>query len=239
MERNAVTLREPIQEFIATDPNHKLSPIPEEAWRVAGAFGPVLTTFKNAVLLLERDKFGSRAHGYESLEMIDLAIRHEAPSCPQLAEGWKTSKQHWNKFITPQQKELLLMCVMLNPGVLTQGMLQSSDFVTACSNLEKEYSKLKGEMPAARKHRKHPEGAGQWNGVTRDELLGIRADDHNEYTEFCQMDRLPNARQKDFDPETWWESRRQDFPILYEMAKKYLVIPATSASVERQFSRAK
>jgi hypothetical protein len=85
----------------------------------------------------------------------------------------------------------------------------------------------------------HRGGAGQWKGITRDELVGLGTDDRNEYTDFCQLDHLPNAKQKNFAPELSWDARRQDFPILYELAKKYLVIPATSAGVERQFSRAK
>jgi hypothetical protein len=170
----------------------------DEIWRVAESFGRVLTQFKNAVLLLERDKFGSRAHGYKALEMIDLAITRHAASCAQIAEGWNAAKQHWSKFITGPQNNLLLMCAMLNSGVFTQSFAQSADYGVALSNLEKAYSRLKGQLPTPRKQRMH---AGEWKGITRDELLGPGTDDHNEYTEFCHLDHLADARQKNFDPE--------------------------------------
>lgn len=35
---------------------------------------------------------------------------------------------------------------------------------------------------------------------------------------------------------TWWEEKKQRYPHLYELAKKFLVIPATSVTVERMFA---
>ena len=39
------------------------------------------------------------------------------------------------------------------------------------------------------------------------------------------------------DPLEWWKERRGKFPIIWRLARKYLAIPATSASSERIFSR--
>jgi len=39
-------------------------------------------------------------------------------------------------------------------------------------------------------------------------------------------------------PFKWWASQESRFPILSQLAKKYLAIPATSASSERLFSDA-
>ena len=36
----------------------------------------------------------------------------------------------------------------------------------------------------------------------------------------------------------WWEGNKSQFPLLYNVAAKYLAIPATSASSERLFSKA-
>ncbi|CAI6369807.1 unnamed protein product [Macrosiphum euphorbiae] len=42
----------------------------------------------------------------------------------------------------------------------------------------------------------------------------------------------------DFDPFGWWKSHEKKYPLIAELAKKYLSIPATSVSSERCFSTA-
>ena len=42
----------------------------------------------------------------------------------------------------------------------------------------------------------------------------------------------------DLDPFEWWKTRATKYPAIGELAKKYLAIPATSASSERCFSTA-
>ncbi|XP_060859967.1 E3 SUMO-protein ligase ZBED1-like [Metopolophium dirhodum] len=42
----------------------------------------------------------------------------------------------------------------------------------------------------------------------------------------------------DFDPFEWWKSHEKKYPLIAELAKKYLSIPATSVSSERCFSTA-
>jgi hypothetical protein len=40
------------------------------------------------------------------------------------------------------------------------------------------------------------------------------------------------------DPLEWWTANEINFPVLMVMARQYLGVPATSASVERLFSLA-
>jgi hypothetical protein len=42
----------------------------------------------------------------------------------------------------------------------------------------------------------------------------------------------------DLDPFEWWKTRATKYPATGELAKKYLAIPATSASSQRCFSTA-
>ena len=56
-------------------------------------------------------------------------------------------------------------------------------------------------------------------------------------------DELPMyLKLKNIEPKcdvfTWWYNNRNSFPYLYKLAKKYLIIPATSAASERVFSTA-
>jgi hypothetical protein len=44
--------------------------------------------------------------------------------------------------------------------------------------------------------------------------------------------------QEDADLHNWWKDHAQEFPTFYPVAKSYLFIPATSAGVERMFSKA-
>jgi len=55
-----------------------------------------------------------------------------------------------------------------------------------------------------------------------------------------EIERYMIIEEADVDicPFKWWASQASNFPILSELAKKYLAIPATSAASERLFSDA-
>jgi hypothetical protein len=80
---------------------------------------------------------------------------------------------------------------------------------------------------------------------------GATSDPGNEVTRFHSFPReglrreirsqtpSGDAVELTFDLFAWWRANRLAFPILYGMACGYLIAPASSASVERQFSKAK
>ena len=50
---------------------------------------------------------------------------------------------------------------------------------------------------------------------------------------YIQVQQVSN----DTDPLMWWKHHQQEWPDLARMARQYLVVPATSTSPERFFSR--
>jgi hypothetical protein len=70
-------------------------------------------------------------------------------------------------------------------------------------------------------------------------VMGLSQDDESD--EFCKYDRDPTAISdpQTFNPITWWESAKSDFPTLHLWAFDTLAIPAMSAECERVFSSTK
>ena len=48
--------------------------------------------------------------------------------------------------------------------------------------------------------------------------------------------RCEPALDKDEDPLDWWRARKDQYPNMIKLVKKYLCIPATSTQAERVFS---
>ena len=67
--------------------------------------------------------------------------------------------------------------------------------------------------------------------------------DNEEHDEISEVDKyldlhlIPLAHQSE-NPWAWWETRKNEFPILSKISRKYLSIPATSVPAERLFSDA-
>jgi hypothetical protein len=68
-----------------------------------------------------------------------------------------------------------------------------------------------------------------------DDALSVKVDDFGENLDlYLSTPNIPTFSNV-FE---WWSHNKFSFPVLYELSKKYLYIPATSASSERVFSTA-
>jgi hypothetical protein len=105
----------------------------------------------------------------------------------------------------------------------------------AYSALEAEQSSDVSDIPVAPPSRKKAK-ASDFSGSILDTVSPKRAAPKSElqrYLEFpCEEDRK-------HDPLLWWKCHAQRFPTLAILARRYLAIPASSASSERLFSMLK
>jgi hypothetical protein len=58
--------------------------------------------------------------------------------------------------------------------------------------------------------------------------------DEQEFQDYLQAPRISAAN----DPLEWWKANQTRFPTLFPMAKSFLGCPATTAELERVFSKA-
>ena len=67
-----------------------------------------------------------------------------------------------------------------------------------------------------------------------DDLEAAMASDDKEFEDYLLAPRIP----ADNDPLEWWKANQTRFPTLFPMAKSFLGCPATTAELERVFSKA-
>jgi hypothetical protein len=256
---NALELKDEIMDFIDEQMslgNRNAKQVPEETWHAAEVLNPILETFHYCGELMEKDKFGTLGHVIEVELLMRKAIASrfrslmESGNChlreDQIPEelpedirlgplmegiknGWIAGRKKWAERLTGGVREIVLINVMLNPSI-DPSILSREDSVTAEKVLRAKFdSNKRSDEPVGRlATRVHTEG------FTRADLTH-RMTERDEWSEFQRIVRLDQK----VDVHTWWERNKDTFPTFYQLAQRYLVIPATSASSERRFSKAK
>jgi hypothetical protein len=231
-------------------------PISELTWGRLAELFTVVSTFKNATEEIERDSFGTCSYVYDGLTLVRLVC--ERSEWLLLSVGWHRAYTEYRVrylgdgtepvLITsnhlqfgPVLRDRLLLATLLNPAVNVKKSLSDWELGKAFELLERAWTQASPSFsqPRAPSPPSHLV-RGIHEGLTRrDLLMGDEGPEASELDRFHALDRRPMMAQAYFDLFQWWTANKLSFPVLYQIALGCLVVPATSAAVERQFSKGK
>jgi hypothetical protein len=132
-------------------------------------------------------------------------------------------------------REILILAVFLNPSV-PLACLKPQD---RCVGEELLREKVKGLKKAAPESGLGGNGTRHsiGKGISRQDLYGA-PEEWDEVTEYLRVNRQNMCRQASFRLGEWWIGEKTNYPILFAISEDLLLIPATSATSERPFSKA-
>jgi hypothetical protein len=136
-------------------------------------------------------------------------------------------KHYWN---VPQDEGLI--AEILDPRCKYLGFVSESQVIRTKNLLREIYEKAKEDLGVVQQQQ---QSQSPGNSLLRNIFANrYRSERRDEIEGYMMMEET------DFStcPFKWWASQKSRFPILSQLAKKYLAIPATSASSERLFSDA-
>jgi hypothetical protein len=234
--RNGIALHPQINEFLK---KHGSPIVAEGVFNLMEQLFPIVETFKNASEMLESAEFGSLSHVLQAYRIVEVACVANK-DCAQLWEGWQTAlNDHWKNAFSGEARDMILLAMILNPGIPFRKYLSEDDQEYALSLLKRK---------VAAKSAASPRIAPTRNLRAREKSnRGVRLEDieprdvlqpQDELAKFLKLNEETIQRAKD-NLFQWWVSEREHFPVLYQIAVSVLVVPASSAAAERQFSLAK
>jgi hypothetical protein len=232
--------------------------IPEDEWQLAGTANRAFGFLRSVMTVLELDEYGMIAQIYPGLlflersigEIEDVDVRYGWSSAHDVFNRWRArypkmpTESHrraapgWiSGLVYPDDAmPLYEFTALLRPSNLTliqEGIPMGSwQNLLNCTRVVFEAVKAKWnirepvltsesdtmEFSRTRRFQNSPEPyPSEWERYTSQQLPAS-ADD-----------RLHD----------WWQAHQTEFPCFYRLAQLYLIIPATSAGVERMFSQAR
>jgi hypothetical protein len=237
MLKNASALKKEINIFLGENAtNEQPRSISPSVWGIVDKFRSVVDTFRNASELLENDDFGSISHVFEARAILDIAFgRPGIADDPLFAGAWVAALvTHWDLHVKGRIKELLLRAVYLNPFVMPTVCLSVQERADGEQLLRHDFSKVVGTADAPDADEQEDVPRPKYPSATRADLVQPGAG-ANELANFLAVTR---SAMPAIDVWKWWQQHKSVFPNVWKLAAGVLVVPATSAGPERQFSRA-
>ncbi len=152
--------------------------------------------------------------------------------CKNLIEKVKSAlytamKHYWK---VPQDEGLI--AAFLDPRCKSLGFASESQIIRTKILLREIYDEAKQNLGTIQQQQKSQSpGNSLLRNIFANRYQSERRDEIEEYM-------MIEGTSFSTCPFKWWASQESRFPILSQLAKKYLAIPATSASSERLFSDA-
>jgi hypothetical protein len=241
----------------------KKDPFSDAVFQKVSGFAQVVGTFANATASLEGDDFGTISRVYDWLLVIREKCHPLAEGWPALAQGLSEASFYWRQYLGANDAQhrghgivlseaitltdRVLAATFLNPASAYGRSLspgnerQAIEFVRQSLALMEEPDVGLAPLGAVSEQGPRPQRRVSAGFTLQD--LQVRSDDRaalNELDRFIAVDRsLLIRNEENFVILDWWNANRNAFPKLFHLAVHFLSLPATSAAIERQFSRAK
>ena len=117
----------------------------------------------------------------------------------------------------------------------------NSEYEEKCNNvidqLKQEYEILKKNNTSIMPDMNMDELTTEMGNFWKKKNAKIATPIQDEFRNYLNVPELPALEQ--YNPFLWWATNKKQYPLLHQMAMKYLAIPATSVPSERLFSDAK
>ncbi|CAB4478047.1 unnamed protein product [Rhizophagus irregularis] len=219
----------------------ELYPIIHE-WKVIKEIVELLNPFEAATRLLSSVKYPTIGFTYpcicnlrERLEIDFTSLKtSDAKYCRNAILEDLTSR--WNI-----SQELCLKGSFFDPR------FKSLDFINSQEECDDIFSQLREEFMIFKQNKQIDISTTSADKDTDDLMTEMSsfwkkknakaAPIKDEFQHYFDLVELPVL--EEYDPYLWWSTNKNQYPVLYKLAMKYLSIPATSVPSERLFSDAK
>ena len=209
---------------------------PDRFWDMVRALMCVLHGFRTATLYLEHNCFGSRSFVVMSFRYLRDTV-HQLDLHPEWNDAIQAFDSamflKWEANFNYYRMELLL-ALRLNPSL--HGISLTNEEIEEVDG----YIRSKVNVSHRRTAQRRPQTSygmdfSTWQAMN---TPGSQ-EDQDEFTLYLNIMASENTHFLQFDLWDFWKKNRTKMPTLYNLAMDVYSIPASSASVEREFSKAK
>jgi hypothetical protein len=204
-------------------------------WKVIKEIVELLSPFEEATRLLSGIKYPTIGFTYPSMYNLrdkletdfDLLETNDARNCRDVI-----LEDIITRWEFPQ--DLCLKGSFFDPRFKSLDFISSQDHII--NQLKEEYEILKQDITPILSDRDTDKLTTMGN-FWKKKNAKITAPINDEFQHYLNVLELPAL--EEYDPFLWWATNKNQYPILHQIAMKYISIPATSVPSERLFSDAK